>query len=313
MHPESHKPLTFFGSVKDGDGIPVYVVSQDQLFPEEVLEGLEENQGEKWIEKRWADGFLWAFGENDMYPVVDGIPIFVLPPRQTWTPLSIMKLRKEKWIERNWKKAGESIAHDKSQLTEFAKRMAESDGLILDVASGPGGGFVPRVLHMNPEAKILIDDTGLGLLQEWQRFLNTRRVSKVSFALFDATIMPLKSNSIDMVSDLGGFDSVVGGERGIKEAYRVLKPGGTLLSMNGMTERDDFLQLPEKVRKKWYNWNPSFFDGFLEAFKKVGFKINANTFLKEKELKPEEGDLPRVANEYGVKLRVRHYCTEATK
>jgi len=279
-HPESHKPLVFFGNVENG---------------------------------RWTNGFLWAYGEHEMYPVIGGIPIFVLPPGQTWGEEGLKMLREGKWIERNWRNAGEQMIKEKSKLTEFAERMAKSGGLILDVASGPGGGFVPRILHINAEATILIDDIGFCVLQEWQRFLRDKGIPNVSFALFDATKMPLKSNSIDIVSDLGGFDNIQGSMEGIKEAYRVLKPGGTLFSVNGMTERKDFLKLPSEVRTKWYNTNPPFFDGFLEVFKRVGFKVICKPLLKERELSPSEGDLPGEADKYGVRLHVKLYCTEVTK
>ena len=312
VHPESHKPLAFFGNVEDGDGIPVHVLSPAQTWPEEIVKKLEKMQGEKWIEKRWANGFLWAYGEHEMYPVIDGIPIFVLPPEQTWPPLYVKKLREEKWIERNWENAGKMLK-EKSKLSEFDKRMAESEGLILDVASGPGGGFAPQILHINPDVTILMDDLGLGVLLAWQRFLRDINIPNVSFALFDATKMPLKSNSIDIVSDLGGFDNIQGSVGAIKETYRVLKPDGTLFSVNGMTEREDFLKLPKEVRTKWYNTNPPVFDGFLEVFKRVGFKVICNTVLKERELSPDEGDLPREADKYGVRLHVKEYCTEVIK
>lgn len=55
----------------------MYVISSNQSFPEEILKELEKAQGERWVKKRWNNGFLWALGENEMYPVIGGIPIFV--------------------------------------------------------------------------------------------------------------------------------------------------------------------------------------------------------------------------------------------
>jgi len=254
-----------------------------------------------------------------MYPVIDGIPLFVLPLEQTGSGQALKELREEKLEETSWKpgeapwKTGERWVKEKSKLSEFAKRMAESEGLILDVASGPGGGFVPTVLHINPEAITLMDDISLGLLQGWQRFLRDKGIPNVSFALFDATKMPLKSNSIDIVSDLGGFDNIQGSMEGIKEAYRVLKLNGTLFSANSMVKREGFLKLPAEVGAKWYSGNPPVFDGFLEVFKHVGFKVISNTVLGERELIPSEGDLPREADKYGVRLHITNYCTEVIK
>jgi ubiquinone/menaquinone biosynthesis C-methylase UbiE/uncharacterized protein YbaR (Trm112 family) len=280
-HPERAKPLSFTGSFEEG---------------------------------RWSNGFLCAEGEDQMYPVINGIPIFIPPWRQeqVWPKWALSRMRKENWIAQNWKKAREQL-DERPKLREFATRLAKSDGSILDVASGPGGGFVPMVLQLNAKAEALMCDLSLGLLQEWRTFLVDRGTPNVSFAVFDATKMPLKSDSIDAVSDLGGFDNIVGSMQAIEQAYRVLKPGGTLFSFNGVLERDGFLKLPEKVRASWYSTIPLAFDGYLQAFKQVGFKEIGNTVEAERELSPDEGGLPGEAAKYGVRLRVRQYCTEAIK
>lgn len=199
------------------------------------------------------------------------------------------------------------------KLAEFAQKIADSEGLILDIASGPGGGFVPPVLNLNPEATILMDDIRLGLLQEWQAFFKDKGIPNVSFSVFDAKKMPLRSNSIDIVSDLAGLCNIQGSVVAIREAYRVLKSGGTLFSINAVIQRDDFLRLPEDVRTKWYNFNPPFFDGFSEVFEHVGFEVIGNTFFREREMPQNEGELSREADKYGVRLHAKIYCTEAVK
>lgn len=310
VHPVNHKPLAFFGHVENGDGIPVFVLSPNQAWPEEVLKELEKFQEQKWIEKRWANGFLWTYDEPEMYPVIGGIPIFVR--EQTWPPVAVKELREGRWIEGNWRSAGETLKEE-SKPTEFAERMAESEGIILDVASGPGGGFVPRILQRNPEAKILMDDLGLGVLQEWQSFLRDKGTPNISFALFNARRMPLRSNSIDMVSDIGGFGEISGSEVAIGEAYRVLKAGGYLFSYNSVAEKVDLMKLPEEVRKRWYENNPPLWDGFLEVFKHTGFRVISHTLVSEREESPDEADLPREADKYGVRIHLKEYCTEAVK
>ena len=53
VHPKSHRPLTFFGNIEDGNHAPVHVMSPNQPIPEEILIELEKAQGEKWVKKRW--------------------------------------------------------------------------------------------------------------------------------------------------------------------------------------------------------------------------------------------------------------------
>jgi len=291
VHPQSHKPLAFYGNTEEGKDMLRY--------------------GYRSVGERWKNGFLWAEGTHDLYPVINGIPVFVLPPDQTWGDAT-EELRRERWIERNWERA-EKWLEEEPALTEFSKRMAESGGLILDVGSGPRGGFAPRVLHLNPQATILMDDLGLCVLQEWCSFLRGKGISNASFALFDARKMPLKSNSIDAIGDIWGFANMSDSTKAIEEAHRVLKPGGRLFSLNSIMEGDDFMKLPEEFRTKWYNTNPPFYDGFTEVFKKAGFNVVSNELFVERKLSPDEGDLPGEANKHGIRLHVKEYCTEAIK
>ena len=307
IHPVAYKPLIFFGMIED---IPAYVISSDQAFPEEILKELKKVQGEVWVKKRWNNGFLWALGEHEMYHVIGGIPIFVLPPEQTWPPTAVRELQREEWMRKNWE---HKRFEEKSIVTEFAKRMAESEGLILDIASGPGGGFVPLILHENPRARILMNDLGLGLLQEWKRFLKFRDIHDVSFVLFDARKMPLKSDSMDIVSEIWGFSEICGSIEAIREAYRILKPGGTLFSIDGVIDKADLFKLPKNIRMKWYNLDPHSFEGFLDAYKSVGFKVISHNFLVEREMSLKAGDLPREGDKYGVRLHAKIYCTEVIK
>jgi len=125
--------------------------------------------------------------------------------------------------------------------------------------------------------------------------------------------MPLKSNSIDMVSDVDGFGEISGSEVAIGEAYRVLRAGGSLFSYDSVAEKKDLMKLPEEVRKRWYENNPPMWDGFLEIFKRAGFRVIGHDLVSEREQSPDEADLPREADKYGVRIHLKEYCTEAVK
>lgn len=309
VHPRTHKPLVFFGDVEDGEGIPFMVLYPNQSLPEEFLQELGRFQEERWIKNRWKNGYLFAYEEPEMYPVINGIPIFT--KHMTWPPICVKWLLQGEHIKKSWERSLSRFPVN-STMSEFIERMAETDGLILDIASGPAGGFAPMVLQKNPEAKVLMDDLGLGVLQEWQRFLKSISIRNVSFALFDAKEIPLMSNSIDFISDIWGFTEI-GSDEAIKEAYRILKSGGAVFSIDSVVEKEDFFKIPEEVRMKWLNKNPLFFDGFLDSFKKSGFKVVSNDILRERALSPDEGEQPKEAEKYGVRLHVKEYITELIK
>jgi ubiquinone/menaquinone biosynthesis C-methylase UbiE len=265
-------------------------------------------------EGRWESGLLWTCGEDGTFPVIKGIPIFSPPPSQTWPPIMIQQMKNEKWIQKSWEHVTTEISREvKSKITECAKRQAESNELILDIASGPGGGFTSRVLGYNPDASLLMNDLGLGVLLEWREFLREKGITRSSFALFDATNMPVCTDSLDIISDLGGLDNIRNSINAVKESYRVLKPGGTIFSINSAVVKEDYEKLPADVRKRLYSTNPPFFDGFSQVFPDVGLDIVSHEYLSTRELAPNEGDLPREAEKHGVMLKVESYYTEAKK
>lgn len=317
VHPKKHKPLIFFGSVDGSDGIPVLVFSPTEKWPEEFLKLLEEikeaekiflgsYREESWIGRKWINGYLYAYGEPEMYPVIDGIPIF--SQKDTWPSFNLLKhLREVHALESSWEFRSKDPA-----LREFAKRIAERGSLMLDIATGPQGGFVPLVLQINPEAMILMNDLGLGLLQEWEKFLKGKNTPNVSLAQFDIKEMPIKSDSIDIVSEVGGLLEV-GSMESVREVYRVLKPGGILFSVNSMVDKDEFKKLPAEVRTRWYRETPLSIEGFSDAFKQAGFKVVSHILLGESEVPPDQSVRAHEAARYGAKLRLRNYRTEAIK
>jgi hypothetical protein len=119
---------------------------------------------------KWSNGVLKTADKRHLYDVLNGIPDFVDPSVKAWTEEEMEEIRRGNWIERNWKSQTQQM-HAKSRRTDFCRRIAESDGIVLDVASGPGGGSMPGIVYFNPNAKVLINDLGVRVLQECQGFL----------------------------------------------------------------------------------------------------------------------------------------------
>jgi len=215
-------------------------------------------------------------------------------------------------IRKQWKR-GKIVVSCDDTILRLSKIVVSRKGITLDVATGLGGGFIPYVLSLDPCKTFLMNDISFELLKLWRDFLEKEGISNVLFAVFDARKMPIRSSSIDTVTDQGGFDNIIKGELAIAEAYRVLKHGGVLVSLNSVIDKESFSKLPLGVRMKWKSRLLSTRSMLAEVLKKIGFEILSNELYNERELSPDEGGLPREAAKYGVRLRIRFYTTVAVK
>lgn len=68
--------------------------------------------------------------------------------------------------------------------------------------------------------------------------------------------MPFKDNSIDIISDCGGIGNCEGIKaKALKEAYRVLKPGGKLITTTGFVNKETlagFSKIDSVISGCWY-------------------------------------------------------------
>ena len=177
----------------------------------------------------WVDGKLVSGDTLFIFPVVGGVPIFV---DIGFDNVSVVfdALRKGEGIDRelgyirhNWKQIAEILKEKpESPWIRFARMISRETGLIVDIAAGLGGGFVPAVLNLNPDARILISDIDPLVLAAWKSFLRNK-YPYVSYACFDATRMPLRSESVDVVVSSGGFGNIPYNHIALLEAYRVLR------------------------------------------------------------------------------------------
>lgn len=94
---------------------------------------------------------------------------------------------------------------------------------------------MPMVLERNPQAVMLVNDFEYRMLAEWKTFLASRGLGQgLSFACFDACNMPIASASVDCVSSHGCLCNIIfHKELAVKEAFRVLRPGGVLVAIEG--------------------------------------------------------------------------------
>lgn len=120
-----------------------------------------------------------------------------------------------------------------------SKQIAECDGIILEIGVGPGGGYMPYVLGENPDVTLIISDLSPTVVREWKDLLDHRLgLPNLYYAVFDFCNMPFQDGCIDMIADRGGIGNCEGEKQeALKEAYRVLKPGGKLITTTGFVTK----------------------------------------------------------------------------
>ncbi len=202
-------------------------------------------------EKRLHDGELVWTGCGSSYQVVDEVPRIVLPGTRmdgaawegggtpwgrvrTWLVESFLRgwtdLRLWMWINNPTLVAGPMERRAVSRLLETAQGIK---GVVLDVASGPGGSFcVPVMMDGRTERLLVMSDLGTPVMTGWRRALRRRGWGdRCSNMVFDARKMPFFDGSVDAITSLLGFSNIHHNDAAYREAERVLVPGGLLIDV----------------------------------------------------------------------------------
>jgi len=290
------------------------------FFAPGLSEGVELTFDGKRNGDRLLDGRLLARGA-EIGKVENGVAIFVEP--SNWPPAEIQKLRDMNAIPNNWNGQSRSVnwkgqssppsAEPAKSFHDALDSVATSGGYILDVASGPGGGVAAAVLSRNPDANIIMNDISAPVLELWREFLAERGIGdNICFAAFDASNMPVRTGTMDAIANMGGFGNIGDKDHdAIREACRVLKPGGRVFSFELVLEPESLQKLPDPMRTRHaaqvsgHGMAP-----FLEA---EGLTVESKHNVGGRELVPEEGGLPTRAARHGVTLRVAYELLIARK
>lgn len=274
-----------------------------------VFEGTTEE------DEAWKNGFLRAVDDDIEYPVADGIPDFTEESKRTWSGGDTDRTPCMDWIQSSWKDHLQNLReHQDHDYYSFARHIAENPGLVLDIASGPGGGAMPALVFFDSKAKILMSDLGVSVLSLWQKHLDSMDVGEnVLFAGMDVTALPIRSESMDYVTDSGGFGNVDNNNIALAEAYRVLKSCGYLFLNDAITEGLD--QFPDEIYEDLVSKQPHHEVGWEELVSSCGFDVlETNIWPQSRHpMKHDESDLGPLAGKHDVQIYFTGFSLTARK
>ncbi len=117
---------------------------------------------------------------------------------------------------------------------------------LLDVAGGTGD-VAFRFLKRAPGATAVVCDMTEPMLIEGRKRAEAEQMaSSLDWVVGDAMALPFEDNSFDVYTISFGIRNVVRVQDALKEAYRVLKPGGRLVVL-------EFSQIPNELMQKAYD------------------------------------------------------------
>ncbi|MEO0624021.1 MAG: bifunctional demethylmenaquinone methyltransferase/2-methoxy-6-polyprenyl-1,4-benzoquinol methylase UbiE [Pseudomonadota bacterium] len=115
----------------------------------------------------------------------------------------------------------------------------------LDVAGGTGD-IAFRLLDRQPEAEVTVCDLTEAMLTEGARRAEERGYQDIDWICGDAMQLPFPDRSFDAYTIAFGIRNVTRIEDALKEAYRVLRPGGRFLCL-------EFSQVPVPALRALYD------------------------------------------------------------
>jgi demethylmenaquinone methyltransferase/2-methoxy-6-polyprenyl-1,4-benzoquinol methylase len=125
-----------------------------------------------------------------------------------------------------------------------AARLADlrPGSVALDICTGTGKVAAELLPYVRPGGRVIGLDFSTRMLE-----LARRQVAGVEFQLGDVMNLPFGDASIDAVTIAFGLRNLVERERGLREMFRVLKPGGRLVILEFPAPPGGPLFLPYRV------------------------------------------------------------------
>jgi SAM-dependent methyltransferase len=268
-------------------------IFRSPLLPDEDIRFIGESNGDD-IEH----GLLCA-GNSVVGYVEHGIPSFTVPHQSSFDS-DVDKIRSENWVGRSWEKWSDCAVeeNDLSRIydSDIPRLLAETDGLILEIAAGPGAGFTPGILLKNPEARILLNDFSIGILRLQKAHATSSCVGpNILFAAWDATEHALRPETIVAASSAVGICNVSNPLLAIEATFEALVPGGRLYMIELARDTERIVALPEWIRRKY-----GLYGSWMDDLERTGFRIESHALISGNPVTdPEDGGLVKDAIESG--------------
>jgi len=268
----------------------------------------------------WGNGVLKTLDGKVYAEVQGGVPLFVPSDQDPWGDDEALaksfeedQVCRETLIPTNWRNA--VTAWQKAKDRSWIERVVAHGGLTLIVACGPAGSHAPAILDLNPETKLLMNDIGKWVVQDWQQFADKKGTwPYLSFAQFDARRFPIRSDCLDCIDSSGAMSEIDDSSLTMQEAFRVLKPGGKLFLSEGTVDPACIREFPEEGRRKLYDHGFGKDDrGYKERLLSMGFDVVS--YHQSDPMTPDLGrsTLADIAAKYGVQIRTVGVTVEAQK
>jgi len=216
---------------------------------------------------------------NRLYDFYD-FPHFVPREEKEYNAEYAKMIREGDWINRIWNKRKNDAVKNEMVFGEEVRRiMAYDDPLILDICSGPGGGFMPAVLLLGDyNAHVMISDLCPTVPREWQNFFKAQDnpPPNVEYAAFDVYDFPFADNSLDIITGYSAIINIEGGMgdeqvKALREIHRVLKKGGLFVMADQYVAKEYLESLEPDLQKAFLDRDPSIFTDFQDELAVLGY------------------------------------------
>lgn len=207
----------------------------------------------------------------------------------------------------NWAK---SALLDNPATRPLVEGIAADEPCLIDLACGPGLGFLPAVNQLRPGFHCMGTDANPAVLREWRRFFDQRQVENIALAQCSLMALPFRDGTVQAFSSMIGLSSTRSGETGyaqaLAEIHRALAPGGRLYAVEAeWADVPGILRLFEQLeqqpwavfREPMHTWH--------DRFLAVGFSIVYERQAEMTFLRPEDNELGAAAARAGVKVGLR--------